>query len=70
MAAKTGHQAKISGAQLQLTPAHLSAILRGRKRPSIGALARMADITGYSADRLLDRMKRKPKPKSRQVTGV
>ena len=65
-----GLKQKFLAAQLQLTPAHLSAILRGRKRPSIDVLARLADVTGYSADRLLGRGRRKAKPPSHQLTGV
>jgi transcriptional regulator with XRE-family HTH domain len=57
-----GMKQKFLAEQLELTPAHLSAILRGRKRPSIDVLARLADVTGYSADRLLGRQRnRRPK---------
>ena len=52
-----GIKQKFLAEQLELTPAHLSAILRGRKRPSIAVLARLADVTGYSADRLLGRQR-------------
>jgi transcriptional regulator with XRE-family HTH domain len=52
-----GMKQKFLAEQLELTPAHLSAILRGRKRPSIDVLTRLADVTGYSADRLLGRQR-------------
>ena len=56
---RRGMKQKFFAQQLQLTPAYLSAILRGRKRPSIEVLARMADVTGYSADRLLGRERKR-----------
>jgi transcriptional regulator with XRE-family HTH domain len=54
-----GIKQKFLAAQLEVTPAHLSAILHGRKRPSIDVLARLADVTGYSADRLLGRQRKR-----------
>ena len=50
-----GMKQKFFAEQLQLTPTYVSALLRGRKRPSIEVLARIADVTGYSADQLLGR---------------
>jgi transcriptional regulator with XRE-family HTH domain len=56
---RRGMKQNFLAACLQITPAYLSAILQGRKRPSVDVLARMADITGYSVDRLLGRKPRR-----------
>jgi transcriptional regulator with XRE-family HTH domain len=68
-----GMRQNFFAAQVGLTPGYMSAILGGRKRPSIEVLARIADVTGYSADELLGRQvapRRRPALHWRQVPAL